>query len=103
MRASFARSTVMPPPPKLQRDDWKGALAVFLLVTLSTFPLVLPFLFMTDAQRALRWSNGVALAMLWAMGAALRPGRRLPGAGSPRSRWSALGVVLVAITIALGG
>jgi VIT1/CCC1 family predicted Fe2+/Mn2+ transporter len=102
MRASFARSSVMPPPPTLHADDWKGALGVFLLVTLSTFPLVLPFVFMTDAERALRVSNGIAIAMLWVMGAAF-------GRASGYRSWItgtamvALGVVLVAVTIALGG
>jgi VIT1/CCC1 family predicted Fe2+/Mn2+ transporter len=102
MRTSFARSSVMPPTPKLHADDWKGALGVFLLVTLSTFPLVLPFVFMSDPRWALRVSNGIALAMLWIMGAAF-------GRASGYRSWItgsamvALGVVLVAVTIALGG
>ncbi len=82
--------------------DLRGALGVFLLVTISTFPVVVPFLFMGDAVRALRVSNAVALAMLfgigWALGkhAGMRP--LLTGASM-----LAIGVVLVALTIALGG
>jgi hypothetical protein len=102
VRGSVARSPVMPKPPRLDGHDWKGALAVFLLVTLSTFPLVVPFLLFDDAQRALRTSNGIALAMLWLMGLAY-------GKAVGFKPWLtavvmvALGVVLVAITIALEG
>src|SRR5215471_4002129 len=43
--------------PRLTRDDWAGALAVFLLVFLSTFPVVMPFMVMASPVRALRVSN----------------------------------------------
>ncbi|HEX5032172.1 MAG TPA: VIT1/CCC1 transporter family protein [Candidatus Eisenbacteria bacterium] len=82
--------------------DFRGALGVFLLVTVSTFPVVVPFLFVDDAVSALRLSNAIALAMLfgigWALGkhAGMRP--LLTGASM-----LAVGVVLVALTIALGG
>src|SRR3954466_11321805 len=35
-----------PPRAKLSGRDWMGALAVFLLVFFTTFPVVIPFLFM---------------------------------------------------------
>jgi VIT1/CCC1 family predicted Fe2+/Mn2+ transporter len=35
---------------------------------LSTFPVVLPFLFFTEALRALRISNGIAIALLFVTG-----------------------------------
>jgi VIT1/CCC1 family predicted Fe2+/Mn2+ transporter len=75
---------------------------VFLLVFLSTFPIVIPFLVVEDTGVALRTSNAVALAMLfvagWAVGNyAGRPGWRTGLA------MVLLGVVLVGITIALGG
>lgn len=91
-----------PPRPRLGADDWRGALAVFLLVTLTTLPVALPFVFLHDAQVALRVSNGVAIAMLFGLGvffgraASLRPLRT--GAAMV-----ALGLVLVGLTIALGG
>src|SRR5262244_84921 len=53
-----------PERPKLAREDWLGALAVFLLVSLSTFPVVMPFILVGDARLALRISNGTALLML---------------------------------------
>jgi VIT family len=95
----------LPPPaerPGLSGEDWRGALGVFLLVFVSTFPVVLPFIFMHDARLALRISNGIAIAMLFGVGhmlaghAGLRPVRT--GAAMV-----AIGAVLVAITIALGG
>jgi VIT1/CCC1 family predicted Fe2+/Mn2+ transporter len=83
-------------------DDWAGALAVFLLVFLSTFPIVVPFLLLGNLHLALRLSNGIALAMLFMTGWVLaRHGGHNP-------LWSGLammlvGIVLVGITIALGG
>ena len=75
---------------------------MFLLVTLTTFPLVIPFLFGGDAQRALRISNAIALAMLAGVGVAY-------GRAAGYRPWASalamvtVGVVLVGITIALGG
>jgi hypothetical protein len=88
--------------PHLKRDDWLGAVAVFLLVFLSTFPVVLPFLFLRDAITALRVSNAVAIAMLFLTGYAF-------GKNSGLHPWKTglsmvvLGIALVGITISLGG
>ena len=88
--------------PQLSARDWAGAVAVFMVVVLSTFPLVVPFIVMSDPERAIRTSNLVAIAMLFGCGMQLghyarwRPWRT--GAAV-----AAVGVVLVAITIALGG
>ena len=78
------------------------ALAVFLLVFLSTLPVALPFLFMDEAQRALRVSNAIAIAMLFLCGYAA--GRLI----RYHAWWTGLGMVvlgglLVSMTIALGG
>ena len=89
-------------PPTLTRDDWLGALAVFLLVCVSTFPVVVPFLFFTDVRLAVRLSNLVAILMMFAIGYKLA---KHAGFNPWRTglAFVALGVVLVAITIALGG
>ena len=58
----------LPPAPALTRDDWLGALAVFLLVFLSTFPLVIPFLVFGDMHFALRMSNLIAIVLLFFTG-----------------------------------
>ena len=99
------RLTQLPEPSalvSLNRADFVGAAGVFLLVFLSTFPIVIPFFFVRDVALALRASNAVAIAMLFATGWSLgryagRPGWRT-GLGMV-----ALGIVLVGITMALGG
>jgi hypothetical protein len=88
--------------PRIARDEWLGALGICLLVFLSTLPPVLPFLFVSDIQPALRISNAIAIAMLFACGYAfaqhtgLRPWRS-------GLLMVAIGCVMVGIAIALGG
>jgi len=71
-------------------------------VFLSTLPVVIPFLLIGGVVRALRVSNAVALSMLYLTGHAL-------GRATGQRPWLtglvmvAVGAVLVAITIALGG
>ena len=91
-----------PERPRLTRDDWLGALALCLLSFVSTFPIVIPFIFIGDARLALRVSNAVAIAMLFLCGyvlgryAGFRPGATglamVVGGGA-----------LVGVAIALGG
>jgi VIT1/CCC1 family predicted Fe2+/Mn2+ transporter len=99
------RLQALPDPPErahLTRKDLMGAFAVFLLVFLSTLPVAFPFVVMDDAKLALRVSNAVAIGMLFLGGFAYahHAGMRrwLMGLGMV-----VLGVLLVAITIALGG
>jgi hypothetical protein len=86
----------------LSGRDWTGALGVFLLVFLSTFPVALPFIFMDKVGLAMRASNGIAVLMLFIAGVAY-------GRGVGRSPWGfgigmvVLGAILVALTMALGG
>jgi VIT1/CCC1 family predicted Fe2+/Mn2+ transporter len=87
---------------RLGNDEWLGALGVFLLVFLSTFPVVIPFLFMKDAWLALRVSNAIAIAMLFLTGYAF-------GRVTGRHPWVmgvsmvVLGAILAGLTMALGG
>jgi hypothetical protein len=102
IRASLQRKWVDPPPPGLSARDWRGALGVFLLVVLTTFPVAIPFLVFHDAERALRVSNAVAIVLLFVVG------RAFGHAAGIRPRVSglamvAVGVVLTGVTIALGG
>jgi len=53
---------------RLAEEDWLGALGVFLLVFLSLFPVVVPFIFVSNVGLALRISNGVALVLLFLAG-----------------------------------
>jgi hypothetical protein len=99
------RLQALPAParhPALTRKDLRGAAEVFLLVFLSTFPVVLPFVVFSEPVRALRTSNAIAVAMLFFGGVSLG---RFSGLGP----WvlaltlAAVGGVLVALTLALGG
>ena len=87
---------------RLPKEDWLGAVGVFLLVFLSTFPVVIPFTFMTDIMVALRVSNAIAIAMLFATGYTFgrMTGRRPALVGITMVVFGAL---LVSATIALGG
>jgi VIT1/CCC1 family predicted Fe2+/Mn2+ transporter len=88
--------------PRLHMSDYMAALGVFLLVFLSTFPVVLPLVFMRNAVPALRVSNAIAILMLfltgWTYGkfAGGRPWR-------VGLVMVVIGVCMVALTIALGG
>ena len=86
----------------LTTRDLRSAVGVFLLVFASTFPVVLPFIFIGDLQRAMRVSAAIAIAMLYLCG---YQWGRYAGLVPWRS-----GVVLVllggfveAVIIALGG
>ena len=102
LRERLARQPDSPEHSVWNRRDLTGAFAVFLLVFLSTVPISLPFLLFPGAGFAMRASNAIAIAMLFGMGWTL-------GTHTGRSGWRAglamvcLGLVLVAITIALGG
>ena len=86
----------------ITRGDLRGALAVFLLVFLSTFPVVLPFIFIADPALAKRVSAAVAVAMLFLCGVAwgryadLRPWRT-------GIVMVLLGLAVESVVIALGG
>ncbi|MFN4143863.1 VIT1/CCC1 transporter family protein [Aestuariivirga sp.] len=86
----------------LRGDELRGALAVFLIVVASTFPVIAPFMVLEDLPLAMRLSNAIAVGMLALIGFAY-------GRVSGLSPWWTslamvlLGCVLVAVTIALGG
>ncbi|WP_421695664.1 VIT1/CCC1 transporter family protein [Aestuariivirga sp.] len=88
--------------PRPTVEDLRGAFGVFLIVVISTLPVVLPFVFVADLARAMRWSNAVAVIMLALIGYYF-------GRASGLSPWWTalsmvlLGSVLVSLTIVLGG
>ena len=89
MRQKLAQLPEPPPYPRLDKDDCLAAADVFLLVFLSTFPVVIPFVFIGGARLALRVSKAVAIAMLFIAGYAFgrysgfRPWRVGFGNGGP--------------------
>ncbi len=104
LEAMYLKLQQLPEPPRarLGGDDWLGAIGVFLLVFLSTFPVVIPFVLMDNAVLALRASNAIAIALLFLTGFAY-------GRMTGHRPWAVgfsmvlLGVLLVALAIALGG
>jgi len=92
----------VPARPHLRWNDLAAALAVFLLVVLSTLPVVLPFALMTDVGAAKNVSRGIAVVMLFLGGLGFG---RYAGYGSWRSGliMAALGTLLVGAIKVLGG
>jgi hypothetical protein len=87
---------------RLHLYDYRAALSVFLMLFLSTLPVVLPFLFIRRPSLALRVSNLAAVIMLFLTGyaygsyAGYRPLRT--------GLWMVLvGLAMVVLTVALGG
>lgn len=86
----------------VQKEDLLGGAAVALLIILATIPVVAPYLLGLDPAVAVRLSNGVAIAMMFGLGVRWA---RITGESPLRIGLGlmALGMVLVAITIVLGG
>ena len=102
VRQKLVKLPEPPSRPRLGKDEWLGAFAVFLWVFLTTFPVTIPFIFMNDVGQAMRVSNGIAVVLLFLTGYAF-------GRVTEYRPWLTglamvvLGGALVAITIALGG
>ncbi|MCX6069260.1 MAG: hypothetical protein NTU91_00110 [Chloroflexi bacterium] len=94
--------TLPVPNSTLGARDFIGALGVFAIVVLATFPVALPFMFIKDVPVAMRISNVLALAVLYGYG-------HLLGSYTGGRPWryglsmAALGAALVAVIMALGG
>jgi hypothetical protein len=102
IRAEVIALPAVPPRARLTWRDFRAAGLIFLLVFLSTFPVVLPFMVFDDLQRAMRVSAAIAIAMLflcgynWGRYAGVRPVR-------VGLVMVVVGVVVEAAVIALGG
>jgi VIT1/CCC1 family predicted Fe2+/Mn2+ transporter len=98
------RLNELPEPggPQLPKRAWRGALGVFLLVFLSTLPVVIPFAIFGDVRVAKWVSHVIALAMLFVAGYAF--GRVVGYHPALVSLTMVLlGSALVLVTILLGG
>ncbi|HPH45536.1 MAG TPA: VIT1/CCC1 transporter family protein [Chryseolinea sp.] len=95
----------LPEPSKrflLTITDFMSGVQIFFLVFLCTLPVALPFAFFDKISLAMRTSNGVALLMLFIGGyvlAGYAGFRRFITAAA----YTLIGVLLVALTMALGG
>jgi len=95
----------LPPPARLalRRDDYLAAAGIFLLVVLATFPVVLPFMLMREAAKAMLISQIVTLALLFLAGLALGRYGGHPRPAVTGLAMALLGAVLIAAVKALGG
>jgi VIT1/CCC1 family predicted Fe2+/Mn2+ transporter len=102
---AIRRKIVARDPPESSRlgvRDLLGAAAVFLMVVLSTLPATLPFVLLEDVDGAVRVSRSVAVLLLFLGGCGLG---RYAHLGTIRTglATASVGVLLFALTIALGG
>jgi len=102
MRQRLAAVPLALSPARINGRDLIDAFAIFMLVVLSTFPVVVPFMLTDDTARALLLSRLVALATLFIAGAIL-------ARYSSGNIWlngllmAAIGAGLMAAIMALGG
>jgi VIT1/CCC1 family predicted Fe2+/Mn2+ transporter len=89
-------------PVRVRGEDLLGGVAVALIILIATLPVVVPFVLVRDPHVAVRLSNLVALTQLLLLG--WRWGQ-LVGGRSWRIAvgLTGLGMLLVLLTIALGG
>lgn len=92
----------LPESPRFHAGDLRAAFSIFLIVFFSTLPVVVPFALMEHTKPAMRVSNSIAVVMLYLTGHSL-------GRYAFRRPWAVgvsmvvIGLVLVSITMALGG
>jgi len=97
-----AQPAHLAPVAGLKRRDLAGAIGVFLLVFVSTFPPVLPFLFINEVRPAMRISALIGIAMMFLCGFGWG---RYAGLWPWRTAFvmAGLGAGIQAVIIALGG
>lgn len=87
--------------PRLDTADYLAAMAVFLLVFVGTLPVVIPFILFDDPQFALWISHAVAITLLFVAGWSL--GHHWGRPWQVGLTMIVVGLVLVAVALALGG
>lgn len=100
-----SRLKSLPEPSKkhlIVTTDLLAGVQIFLLVFLCTFPVAIPFAIFDDLALAMRASNGVALLLLF-VGGFLLAGYAGFRRGITAVLYVLIGVLLVALTMALGG
>jgi len=102
IRQKLRQLPAPPEHPHLTKDEWLAGVGVFLLVFVSTLPVVLPFLFVHEPRQALRVSNWIAVALLFLTGYiyGYRTGYRPLRSGLIGI---VIGAAMVGATMALGG
>jgi len=102
IRMRLASTTDLPDRPRFVQGDFLGALGIFIIIVLSTFPVALPFIIFRDGPTALLVSRVLTLLMLFCCGLALG---RHAGWGPWKAGFAMMvfGVLLTMAIIALGG
>ena len=87
---------------RISWKDFKTALGIFLLVFVTTIPVALPFSLIQQVHVAMRFSNGIAILLLFIGGWVLA---RYGGFSKFRTGFflALIGIGMVFLTIALGG
>ncbi len=98
---ALARRTP-PRPVRVSGDDFLAGLAAALVVFLATIPVLVPFLVVQDVWWATRLSNATGLVLLFGLGSVWA---RFTGSNPLGTGFgvAAVGILLVGVTIALGG
>ena len=91
-----------PVDARLTANDWLTGLAVFVIVGLAAIPPVLPLLLVPDIDVAVWTSYGIALLLLFALGAHWGPAHGLSRLRSGLAILG-LGTAMVAVVLLLGG
>jgi hypothetical protein len=102
IRARIVTIPDLPRRPGFLRADLIGAVGIFAIVVLATFPVALPFVLFRDVSTALIVSRALTIAMLFGSGMALGYHAGF-GGWKAGLAMAALGVVLTIAIIALGG
>jgi hypothetical protein len=89
--------------PLLRGRDFVEAAGIFALVVLATFPVVLPFMFLTDSARAFVVSQITTVAMLFIAGFGFGRYAAYPRPWRTGLAMGFFGVLLIAAVKALGG
>lgn len=87
--------------PRLTAEDWLGAFAVFLIVSIGIVPVLLPFMLIADVRLAMWISHGIAVALLFLTGFGF--GRHVGRPWQIGLSMVAVGLLLVGVAAALGG
>jgi VIT1/CCC1 family predicted Fe2+/Mn2+ transporter len=102
MRADLIKLPDPPDHPGLAKEEWLGALMVFLWVFATTFPVAIPFLVMRNVRLALRVSNAIAIVLLFVTGYAFGRSAEYKPLVTGLAMVG-VGCLLVGLTIELGG
>ncbi|MFO1316753.1 MAG: hypothetical protein U1F58_14240 [Burkholderiales bacterium] len=89
--------------PLLVPRDFLEAAAVFAVVVLATFPVVVPFMLTDDVGTGMRWSRAVTVAMLFVAGWALGRHALHPHPVRTGVAMAVFGALLIVAVMALGG